>query len=76
MEHFSISKKELEENDDAEQVYICEECREEHPIEITHSKVVFCTSHDSKCQCKGTSIGFYRCKDQSYLYSINGKQVV
>lgn len=65
MDYFAIGKKELEDNEPAEEFFICEECQQKHPVEISR-----CDSNRDPI-----TLGFYRCQGKVYLYSINGKQI-
>lgn len=58
-----ISQAELDQNEPDHGIMFCEDCRKEHQIEYASPFDTF------------PSIGFYRCRGESYLYSINGKRI-
>jgi hypothetical protein len=73
----AIGADELKENDYIEPFYICDYCKEKHLIEFIYGEKTYCSKCGEKCKCKGDGIklGFYKCKGQTYLYSIGDKQV-
>jgi hypothetical protein len=73
MDMVGFSKAELEANDAEEEFYICEECQEAH--EIQHI-IPECVDESGKRSKSAIAVGFYRCKDHHYIYSIAGKQLI
>lgn len=73
---FAIGNDELEEAPVEEEFFFCEKCDKNHPIEHAKSACSECIRNEQKeCHHNASVLGFYRCEDSSYLYSLNGKQV-
>lgn len=72
-ECFCISAMDINTLEDAEDVYICEECQTKHPIFTKEPDKLTVIGNEP---IKGiTKLGFYWCKNELILYSIDGKQL-
>ena len=61
MDYRRITEEELEENDDADLFYICNDCLDRHLVKFEDIETMI--------------LGYYTCRGRNHLYSINGKQV-
>jgi len=65
MDYFAIGNDELAKCPPEEPFFRCAKCKAKHAIE-----------HSSSKGENPLTLGFYKCGESSYLYSINGKAVL
>jgi len=56
--------------------YICEDCQAKHEIRTHIPTIIYCQKCEPReCNCPKIKLGFYWCGTESYLYSIDGRQI-